>query len=131
MIADPARVDADSVEKRTPGTSVHGGHGSWTGYLVGYAAAGLLTLCAFWMATSTAMTAYSIVAGLCVLAIAQMLVHLIFFLHINTAPEQRTNIMALGLTLVIIGMVVIGSLWITAHLRDNMMPMDKLIQMQR
>ena len=131
MIADPARVDPDSVEKRAPGTSVHGGYGSWHGYIVGYVTAAALTIAAFKMATSTAMTPSSIVAGLCVLAIAQMLVHLIFFLHINTAPEQRTNIMALGLTLVIIGMVVIGSLWITAHLRDNMMPMDKLMQMQR
>lgn len=131
MMSDAALVNSASVEGRTPGTSVHGGHGSWYGYLVGYFASALLTVSAFWMATSTAMTPSSIVAGLCVLAIAQMLVHLIFFLHINTAPEQRTNIMALGVTLIIIGMVVIGSLWITAHLRDNMMPMNKLMQIQR
>lgn len=131
MISDPARVDPDLVEKRAPGTSVHGGHGSWHGYVVGYVAAAILTIAAFKMAVSTAMTPSSIVAGLGVLAIAQMLVHLIFFLHINTAPEQRTNIMALGLTLIIIGMVVIGSLWITTHLNDNMMPMDKLMRMQR
>lgn len=131
MNTDPARVSSNSVERRTPGTSVQGGHGSWHGYLVGYAAAGILTASAFLMATSTSMTPSSIVAGLCVLAIAQMLVHLVFFLHVNTAPEQRTNIMALGLTMIIICMVVIGSLWITTHLNENMMPMDKLMQMQR
>jgi cytochrome o ubiquinol oxidase operon protein cyoD len=60
-----------------------------------------------------------------------MLVHLIFFLHINTAPEQKTNVMALLLTLLIIVIVVVGSLWIMAHLNANMVPMEKVMQMQR
>ena len=71
------------------------------------------------------------VAALVVLAIAQMIVHLIFFLHITTAPAQKTNILALLLTLLIISLVVIGSLWIMAQLATHMVPMDQLMQMQR
>lgn len=66
-----------------------------------------------------------------VLAIAQMLVHLIFFLHINTSPEHKTNILAFILTIVIIAIMVVGSLWIMAHLNHNMMPMQRLIESQR
>ena len=66
-----------------------------------------------------------------VLAVAQMLVHLIFFLHISTAPEQKTNILAFTATMLIIGIVVIGSLWIMSHLASNMMPMDRVMNMQR
>ncbi|HLY88712.1 MAG TPA: cytochrome o ubiquinol oxidase subunit IV, partial [Acetobacteraceae bacterium] len=66
-----------------------------------------------------------------VLAIGQMLVHLIFFLHITTAPAQKTNILALLVTLLIIALMVIGSLWIMSQLNVHMMPMDQLMQMQR
>ena len=60
-----------------------------------------------------------------------MLVHLIFFLHINTARMQKTNIMAFTATMLIIAIVVIGSMWIMGHLNQNMVPMDHLMQMQR
>jgi cytochrome o ubiquinol oxidase operon protein cyoD len=122
------------VPEKPPGTGTAGGHGSWHGYLVGYLAATLLTGAAFALARNTWMTPESVVAAVTVLAIAQMLVHLIFFLHINTAPEQRTNIVAFATTMLIILIVVLGSLWIMAHLRDNMMPaqtMDAMMRMQR
>jgi cytochrome o ubiquinol oxidase operon protein cyoD len=57
-----------------------------------------------------------------VLAIAQMLVHLIFFLHISTSPHQRTNILAFAVTAMVVSMIVAGSLWIMSHLESNMMP---------
>ena len=123
---DPRRGDS-----RTPGLESQKAHGSLRGYIVGYVSAIALTIAAFATATSTSMAPFSIEAALAVLAIAQMLVHLIFFLHINTAPEQKTNVMALLLTLLIIAIVVIGSLWIMAHLNQNMVPMEKVMQMQR
>ena len=60
-----------------------------------------------------------------------MLVHLIFFLHINTSPNQRTNILAFAVTMFIVIVIVAGSLWIMSHLESNMMPAGKLMQMQR
>ena len=131
IVSDPVSGGIED-SRGTPGTRSGGGRGSWHGYAIGYIAAALLTLGAFAIAQSgTLMTPASVVAGVVVLAIAQMLVHLIFFLHINTAPQQKTNIMALLLTLLIIAIVVIGSLWIMAHLNQNMVPMEKVMQMQR
>jgi len=117
--------------QRTPGVRISGGHGTWHGYLIGYFSAAFLTTAAFILSANDWMTPASVVAAVSVLAIAQMLVHLIFFLHINTAPEQRTNILAFSTTILIILIVVVGSLWIMSHLRHNMMPMDALMKMQR
>ena len=123
---DPRRGDS-----RTPGLEGQETHGSLRGYIIGYVSAIALTIAAFTVATSTGMAPFSIEAALAVLAIAQMLVHLIFFLHINTAPVQKTNIMAFTATMLIIAIVVIGSIWIMGHLNRNMVPMNQLMQMQR
>ncbi|GGA42088.1 cytochrome o ubiquinol oxidase subunit IV [Dyella nitratireducens] len=123
---DPRRAN-----RSTPSLQAHGHHGSWLGYVIGYGVAILLTVAAFAIAPSKHMAPFSIEAALVVLAIAQMIVHLIFFLHINTAPEQKTNVMAFGATMLIIAIVVIGSLWIMSHLAANMAPMDHLMNMQR
>jgi cytochrome o ubiquinol oxidase operon protein cyoD len=66
-----------------------------------------------------------------VLAIAQMGVHLVFFLHITTGPDDANNVLALAFGLLIVFLVIAGSLWIMANLNHNMMPMDQIMQMQR
>lgn len=116
---------------RTPGLESQHSHGGFGGYVVGYIAAMLITIAAFVIAPSTNMAPFSIEAALAVLAIAQMLVHLIFFLHINTAPAQKTNVIAFAATMLIIAIVIIGSMWIMAHLNHNMVPMNQVMQMQR
>jgi cytochrome o ubiquinol oxidase operon protein cyoD len=116
---------------RTPGTDTRGSTGRWPTYAVGFALAAGLTIASFALAQGHWLTPASLVAALVVLAIAQMIVHLIFFLHITTAPAQKTNILALLLTLMIISLVVIGSLWIMAQLNTHMVPMDQMVRMQR
>ena len=64
-------------------------------------------------------------------AIAQMAVHLIFFLHLTTAPDNTNNILALAFGILIVTLVVGGSLWIMYNLNHNMMPMDQMMHMQR
>jgi len=115
----------------TPGTDTGQRHGSVRGYVAGYVAAAVLTVAAFAAAQSHFLTPVSAVAAISVLAIGQMLVHLIFFLHISTSPNQRTNILAFAVTLLIVLIVVVGSLWIMSHLQSNMMPMERLMGMQR
>jgi cytochrome o ubiquinol oxidase operon protein cyoD len=68
---------------------------------------------------------------LAALAIAQMGVHLVFFLHISSAPDQTNNFLALAFGIFIVGLVVFGSMIIMANLNHAMMPMDRLMQMQR
>ncbi len=65
------------------------------------------------------------------LAIAQMGVHLVFFLHITTGPDNTNNVMALAFGVLIVILLVGGSLWIVSHLNANMLPMDQIMQMQR
>ncbi|MCK9687135.1 cytochrome o ubiquinol oxidase subunit IV [Scleromatobacter humisilvae] len=115
----------------TPGTENGQQHGSLQGYLVGYAAAAVLTIAAFAAARTAALTPASAIAAITVLAIGQMLVHLIFFLHISTTPNQRTNILAFAITMLIVVLIVGGSLWIMSHLQSNMMPTSQLMRMQR
>jgi cytochrome o ubiquinol oxidase subunit IV len=61
--------------------------------------------------------------GLIVLAIAQIGVHLVFFLHMGTGPDHTNNIIALAFGMMICFLVITGSVWIMWHLNDNMMSM--------
>jgi len=57
------------------------------------------------------------------LAIAQMGVHLVFFLHITTGPDNTNNVLALAFGILIVFVVVAGSLWIMRDMNANMMPL--------
>jgi cytochrome o ubiquinol oxidase operon protein cyoD len=66
-----------------------------------------------------------------VLAIAQMGVHLVFFLHITTGPDNVNNVMALAFGVLIVLLLLTGSLWILGNMSHNMTPMDQTMQIQR
>jgi cytochrome o ubiquinol oxidase operon protein cyoD len=101
------------------------------GYVVGLVLAIVLTATSFFIAGTDLVWQPSIPVAIIVLAIAQMGVHLVFFLHITTGPDNTNNVMALAFGLLIIILVIGGSLWIMANLNQNMMPMDQIMQMQR
>jgi cytochrome o ubiquinol oxidase operon protein cyoD len=101
------------------------------GYLVGLGLALLLTATSFFVVSTDLVWQPSIPIAIIVLAIAQMGVHIVFFLHITTGPDNTNNVMALAFGVLIVLLVVGGSLWIMANLNQNMMPMDQLMQMQR
>ena len=50
-------------------------------------------------------------------------VHLVFFLHITTGPDNVNNILALAFGVLIVFLIIVGSLWIMYNLSQNMMPM--------
>ena len=101
------------------------------GYVAGLGLAILLTATSFFVAGTDLVWQPSIPVAIIVLAIAQMGVHLVFFLHITTGADNTNNILALAFGLLIVFLVIGGSLWIMSHLNQNMMPMDQLMQMQR
>ena len=101
------------------------------GYLTGLALAILLTPTSFFVAGTDLVWQPSIPVALIVLAIAQMGVHLVFFLHITTGPDNTNNVLALAFGVLIVLLVIGGSVWIMANLNHNMMPMDQIMQMQR
>jgi cytochrome o ubiquinol oxidase operon protein cyoD len=100
------------------------------GYVVGLALALLLTATSFFIAGTDLVWQPSIPVALIVLAIAQMGVHLVFFLHITTGPDNTNNVLALAFGLLIVFLVVGGSVWIMSHLNANMPPMDQIMRMQ-
>jgi cytochrome o ubiquinol oxidase subunit IV len=121
--------DTDASDEQVPGSHVAEGIRT---YLIGLGLAILLTATSFFIATTNLVWTPSIPVALVVLAIAQMGVHLVFFLHITTGPENTNNVMALAFGVLIVLLLIGGSLWIMAHLNQNMMmPMDRLMQMQR
>lgn len=104
--------------------------GVWT-YLIGLAIAGGLTAVSFWIGPSHLVWAPSIPIALMVLAISQMGVHLVFFLHLSAGSDGMNNVLALAFGLLIVFLIMAGSLWIMAHLNHNMLPMSQMMQMQR
>ena len=110
-------------EERTLGREVRG-------YLIGLGLATLLTIASFWADQTRVIYASGIAVALLVLAVAQIGIHLIFFLHITTDPDNENNILALAFGVLIVCLIVFGSLWVMLHLNHNLMPMDKITQMQ-
>ena len=87
----------------------------------------ILTATSFWVANTSLLWPPGIALGLVVLAIAQMGVHLVFFLHITTGPDNTNNVLALAFGILIVFLVVVGSLVIMTNLNDNMMPPPELM----
>jgi cytochrome o ubiquinol oxidase subunit IV len=93
---------------------------------IGLFLAVILTATSFWVANTSLLWAPGISLGLAVLAIAQMGIHLVFFLHITTGPDNTNNVLALAFGVLIVTVVVAGSLWIMTNLNDGMMPPEMM-----
>ena len=125
---DPSYADAAPGDERLYGEESAESVGS---YLIGLGFAALLTIVSFFIARTTLVWTPSLPVALVVLAIAQMGVHLVFFLKITTGPDNVNNVMALAFGVLIVLLLIVGSLWIMTHLNHNMVPMDQIMQMQR
>jgi cytochrome o ubiquinol oxidase subunit IV len=102
-------------------------------YTTGLLLALLLTATSFWATNTSLLWPGGVVLGLAVLAIAQMGIHLVFFLHITTGPESTNNVLALAFGVLIVFVVVAGSMWIMTDMNQNMMspsPAPMRMQMQ-
>ncbi|HVY15753.1 MAG TPA: cytochrome o ubiquinol oxidase subunit IV [Rhodopila sp.] len=100
-------------------------------YAIGLGLAVLLTVVAFVLAQTHLVWGPSIPVALSVLAVGQMGVHLTFFLHLTSGPDNVNNVMALAFGVVIVFLLIVGSLFIMSHLNHNMMPMATMLQMQQ
>ena len=120
----------DTRYDRAPGETQGRASSEVLVYTTGLFLAILLTATSFWVANTSLLWGPGVPLGLAVLAIAQMGVHLVFFLHINTAPDNTNNVLALAFGILIVFLVIAGSLWIMNNLNDNMMPMSGLMNLQ-
>ena len=99
-------------------------------YVVGLGLALLLTGISFWVASTTSLWGPGVATGLVVLAIAQMGVHLVFSLHITSGPDNTNNVLALAFGVLIVFLVMIGTIWIMAHMNANMSASPELMNLQ-
>ena len=105
-------------------------HGSLRGYLTGFGLSVILTAIPFWLVMSDALgdkqvTGFLIMA----FAVVQIVVHMIYFLHMDTRSEQGWSMMALIFTIIMVVIALTGSLWVMYHLNANMMPVHDMRQM--
>ena len=110
-------------DDRTPGVEEHEPTASYLSYTAGLGLAILATIASFIVSQTNLLWAPGIPVGLVVLAFAQIGVHLVFFLHLGSGPDSTNNILALAFGVLIVFLVIAGSVWITANLKSNMMPM--------
>ena len=99
-------------------------------YVIGLALALILTGVSFWVASTGTLWGPGVAVGLIVLAIAQMGVHLVFFLQITSGPDNTNNVLALAFGVLIVFLVMIGTIWIMSHMDANMAPDPALTNLQ-
>jgi cytochrome o ubiquinol oxidase operon protein cyoD len=122
-------VANEAVAGRAPHGAIHGGthagahgaaHGSRKSYITGFLLAIALTIVPFGLVMSHASIGTPVIIA--VFALAQIGVHVVYFLHVNRSEEQRWNLMALVFTAIVVGIILGGSIWIMHNLYVNMMP---------
>jgi cytochrome o ubiquinol oxidase operon protein cyoD len=109
-------------DDRTPGVEHEESTANVLSYTAGLGLAILLTIVSFVVSQTNFLWAPGIPVGLVVLAFAQIGVHLVFFLHLGSGPDNTNNILALAFGLLIVFLVIVGSIWIISNLSANMMP---------
>jgi len=121
------RAHHASAHGAKDGGAAHGAaapHGTTQGYLLGFILAAALTAAAFWLTASGVLggpsTTVPLVLGL---GLVQIIVHMVFFLHMSPRTEGGWTLMALIFTAVLVVIALSGSIWVMYHLNANMMPM--------
>ena len=101
----------------------HADHGSLKSYVIGFVLSVILTAIPFWLVMGKVFDKSSTTAAvLLAFAAVQIVVHMIYFLHMNTKSEGGWNMLALIFTIVLVVIVLSGSIWVMYHLNHNMMP---------
>ena len=97
-------------------------HGSFKSYMIGFLLSVVLTAIPFWLVMTEALAPQTTGLVITAFAVVQIIVHMIFFLHMNHKSEGGWNMLALIFTIVIVVIAVAGSVWVMYHLNVNMMP---------
>jgi len=105
-------------------------HGSLRSYLIGFGLSAVLTAIPFWLVMGSVIDSKP-VTGIVIMifAAAQIVVHMIYFLHMNTRAEEGWTMMALIFTIIMVVIALTGSLWVMYHLNTNMMPVHDMSRM--
>ena len=107
-----------------------GFHATFRGYMTGFVLSVILTAIPFWLVMSGALGNNQL-TGFVVMgfAVVQIVVHMIYFLHMNGRVEGGWTLLALVFTVIVVVITLAGSLWVMYHLNTNMMPVHDMRQM--
>jgi len=106
-------------------------HSTFSGYMLGFVLSVVLTAIPFWLVMSGTLPSKQITAlVIMAFAVVQIVVHMIYFLHMNTKSENGWSMMALIFTIVMVVIALSGSLWVMNHLNSNMMPIHEMTGMK-
>lgn len=106
-------------------------HGTFSSYMLGFVLSVVLTAIPFWLVMSGTLPSKQVTALLIMtFAVVQIVVHMIYFLHMNTTSENGWSMMALIFTIVMVVIALSGSLWVMSHLNSNMMPVHQMTGMK-
>jgi cytochrome o ubiquinol oxidase operon protein cyoD len=99
-------------------------HGTFRSYITGFVLSVILTAIPFWLVMANVLNSslHTIIA-IMALAAVQIIVHMVYFLHMNTRSEGGWTIMALSFTVTLVVITLAGSIWVMYHLERNMVPM--------
>lgn len=102
-----------------------GTHGSFREYVIGFLLSVVLTAIPFWLVMAKVIPSKQATLWIVLaFAVVQILVHMVYFLHLNTRSEGGWNMLALIFTLVLVVIALTGSLWVMYHMNQNMTPMS-------
>jgi cytochrome o ubiquinol oxidase operon protein cyoD len=101
-------------------------HSTRGGYLTGFLLSVVLTAIPFGLVMTGVIADARITAGLITaMALVQIIVHMVYFLHMSTKSEDGWTMMALIFTVIMVVIAISGSLWVMYNMNVNMMPQDQ------
>ena len=115
-------MSADTLTHDDHGDSAP--HGTLRGYLIGFVLSVALTAIPFALVMTGQLDATSTAIVVLGMALVQIVVHMVFFLHMTTRAEGGWSFLALMFTLVVVVVTLSGSIWVMYHMNANMMPMS-------
>lgn len=124
MSQNQAEAQGGDHDAHHDGHDAHGAaHGSMRGYVTGFLLSVVLTAIPFWLVMNDVLGNSTLTAIVIMLfAAAQIVVHMVYFLHMNGRSEGGWTMLALIFTIIVVAIALAGSLWVMFHLNANMMP---------
>ena len=120
------------MSEHSNATDDHSGyHASVKGYLTGFVLSVVLTAIPFWLVMGKVLPTSGLTALVILgFAMVQIVVHMVYSLHMNTRVEGGWSMLALLFTAVLVLIMLSGSIWVMYHLNTNMMPVHDMTQMR-
>ncbi len=104
-------------------------HATFRGYMTGFVLAVILTVIPFWLVMGDVLDSKSAtIAIILALGAVQIVVHVVYFLHMDAKAEAGWNLMSFLFTATLILVILVGSIWIMSHLHDNTRPPPTLLE---